>query len=73
MTISSSFKKSFVLDEMNGSDSDCESLDSGLETGNSNLETSENGFVTVEGDTDTVSDDENDKHERNESNLSDFR
>jgi len=60
------------MDEMNGSDSDCESLDSGLETGNSNLETSENGFVTIEGDTDTVSDDENDKLEREESNLSDF-
>jgi len=61
-----------IKDEMNGSDSDCESLDSGLETGNSNLETSENGFVTIEGDTDTVSDDENDKLEREESNLSDF-
>merc|ERR1719210_1240517 len=60
------------MDEMNGSDSECESLDSGLETGNSNLETSENGFVTIEGDTDTVSDDENDKLEREESNLSDF-
>ena len=67
------YQNLFVLDEMNGSDSDCESLDSGLETGNSNLETSENGFVTIEGDTDTVSDDENDKLEREESNLSDFR
>jgi len=52
-------------------DSDCESLDSGLETGNSGLETSENGFVT-NGDTDSVTDNEDDKNDSAESNLSDF-
>jgi len=52
-------------------DSDCESLDSGLETGNSGLETSENGFVTNV-DTDSVTDNEDDKNDSAESNLSDF-
>jgi len=52
-------------------DSDCESLDSGLETGNSGLETSENGFVT-NGDTDSVTDNEDDKNDSAESNLSDY-
>ena len=45
---------------MEGSDTDCESLDSGLETGNSNLETSDNIFAhNGEADTDSVNDDDN--------------
>ena len=63
---------------MQGSDSECESLDSGLETGgNSNLglESSEAGFVEVS----TVSEDSETEEKRpdsgasEESHLSDFR
>ena len=60
--------------EMQGSDSECESLDSGLETGgNSNLEPSEAPGLVEVGEDSEAEDKRPDSGASAESHLSDFR